>query len=350
MRLIHINKEKKVGKTVLEVHNLKTYFYLDEGILKAVDGASFKVGEKKTLGLIGESGSGKSVTAQSILRIVPRPGKIISGEILLQRKNSESILNITQIDLKSNDIRKLRGKEVSMIFQEPMTSLSPVHTVGNQIMEAIYYHDTRDKKVAREIALDMLDKVGISNPQHRINEYPHHLSGGLRQRVMIAMALVCKPALLIADEPTSALDVTVQAQILDVIKDLQEKMGMSILYITHNLGVVAEIADEVAVMYLGRIVEYGKTINIFKKPQHPYTARLLKAIPKIGGNAKDRLDTIKGTVPVPINRPRECGFYSRCDNAIEGICNKEVPVLNQIEKGHLVRCFLHSNKKEIADE
>ncbi|MBA7635647.1 Oligopeptide transport ATP-binding protein OppD [subsurface metagenome] len=254
------------------------------------------------------------------------------------------------MDPNSEEIRNIRGKEISMIFQEPMTSLSPVHTIGNQIMEAIFYHDTRDKAVAKEITLEMLHRVGIPDPQQRINEYPHQLSGGLRQRAMIAMALSCKPTLLIADEPTTALDVTVQAQILDLMNNLQEQIGMSILYITHDLGVIAEISNEVAVMYLGRVVEYADAVTVFKSPLHPYTVLLLKSIPKIGRKARARLDAIQGTVPIPLNPPRECGFYSRCPGAIEGICNKEVPALTQIGEGHLVRCFLHSKEKEACDE
>ncbi len=332
-------------KTILEVNRLKTYFTLDEGTLKAVDGVDFCVAEGETLGVIGESGCGKSVTAQSILRIVPQPGKIVAGEILLHRKGQTPV-NLTALARNGADIRKIRGKEIAMIFQEPMTSLSPVHTIGFQILEAIYLHKTKDKREAKAIALDMLNKVGISNAAQRFREYPHQLSGGLRQRAMIAMALSCHPSLLIADEPTTALDVTVQAQILDLMKELQTQLNMSMLYITHDLGVIAGIADEIAVMYLGRIVEYGNTTEIFKHPRHPYTERLLKSIPKVGRHARTRLDAIKGNVPVPLDPPRQCGFYSRCLQVIQGTCNKEIPALVEVENGHSVRCFLHSDEKE----
>ena len=334
--------------TILKVENLKTYFYLDEGTLKALDGVNFSVASKGTLGVIGESGCGKSVTAQTIMRIVPNPGKTISGSVQLKRNGSQ--VDLLTYDPFGNDIREIRGKEISMIFQEPMTSLSPVHTIGNQIMEAIFLHKTKDKVEARDLAIEMLTKVGIPNPSQRVDEYPHQLSGGMRQRAMIAMALSCNPSLLIADEPTTALDVTVQAQILELIKDLQNQVGMSVLYITHDLGVIAEIANEVAVMYLGRVVEHTNTIDIFDSPLHPYTVRLLKSIPKVGRKAKVRLDAIKGTVPIPLDPPLECGFYSRCPEALEGKCNTAVPALVEAKPGHLVRCFLHSEEKEESNE
>jgi oligopeptide/dipeptide ABC transporter ATP-binding protein len=231
-----------------------------------------------------------------------------------------------------------------------MTSLSPVHTIGNQIEEAILLHKTRDKQEAHSLAVDMLDKVGIPNPSQRINEYPHQLSGGLRQRAMIAMALSCNPSLLIADEPTTALDVTVQAQILDLMEHLQEQFGMAILYITHDLGVIAEIADEVAVMYLGRVVEHADTREIFRNPLHPYTRLLLKSIPRMGKEAKNRLDAIKGTVPIPLDPPRECGFFSRCPDAMDGKCNADIPALIQANEAHRVRCYLHSDEIEADAE
>ncbi len=331
--------------TLLEVKDLRTYFYLDEGTLKAVDGVDLTIGRGQTLAVIGESGSGKSVTARSILRIVPRPGKIASGEILLHHTD-EQVLDLTALPDSSKKLRAIRGKDISMIFQEPMTSLSPVHTIGNQIVEGILLHKTQDRHEARRIALDMIEKVGISNPAQRIDEYPHQLSGGMRQRAMIAMALACDPALLIADEPTTALDVTVQAQILDLMRRLQREFGMAILYITHDLGVVAEIADEVDVMYLGRVVEAAETKKIFQKPRHPYTIGLLKSIPKLGKKAHTRLDAIEGTVPLPLDMPPQCGFYSRCPRAIKGTCDRSVPVLAEIEPGHKVRCFLYSDQKE----
>lgn len=237
-----------------------------------------------------------------------------------------------------------------MIFQEPMTSLSPVHTIGNQIMEAILLHKTKDREEAKEIALEMLGKVGISNPTQRIDEYPHQLSGGMRQRAMIGMALSCNPALLIADEPTTALDVTVQAQILDLMENLQEQFGMSIMYITHDLGVIAEIADSVNVMYLGKVVERGTAIELFKNPLHPYTRLLLKSIPKVGRKSRVRLEAISGTVPIPLNPPARCGFFSRCPEAMPGKCDKLVPALVEVQEEHGVRCFLHSDKTEDTNE
>jgi len=326
---------------VLKVNNLKTYFYLDEGILKAVDDVSFKVKKKKTLGIIGESGCGKSVTAQSVLRIVPHPGKVVEGEILLYQNHKKAI-DLAKLDPYGKRIRSIRGKEITMIFQEPMTSLSPVHTIGDQIMEAVLLHVTKDKNEARELAIEMLYKVGIPNPRQRIDEYPHQLSGGLRQRAMIAMALSCNPSLLIADEPTTALDVTIQAQILELMKNLQSQFGMAIMYITHNLGVIAEISDEVAVMYLGKVVEYAKVSEIFHNPLHPYTIQLLKSIPRVGRKARTRLEAIKGQVPLPLNLPPECSFYPRCPEAKKGLCDRNIPPLIEVKRGHLVRCFLYA--------
>ena len=333
-----------MGKPILSVEHLRTYFELDEGTLKAVDNVSFAVQKGSTLGIIGESGSGKSVTAQSIMRIVPDPGRIESGIIDLYRE--EHTTDLALFKKNGDQIRSIRGKEIAMIFQEPMTSLSPVHTIGNQIMEAILLHKTRHKKEARELTVEMIGKVGIPNPGQRIDEYPHQLSGGLRQRAMIAMALSCSPALLIADEPTTALDVTIQAQILELMKQLQEQYQMGILYITHNLGVIAEIAEQVAVMYLGKIVEMSDCITIFKNPLMPYTQNLMESIPKVGKRAKQRLKAIKGTVPIPLELPPQCGFYERCGKAINGLCNKAVPALVEVESGHQVRCFLHSQEED----
>ncbi|MBE0698100.1 MAG: ABC transporter ATP-binding protein, partial [Anaerolineaceae bacterium] len=271
---------------LLEVKDLKTYFNVNEGVLKAVDGVSFVVNQEETLGLIGESGCGKSVTAHSILRIVPSPGKLVGGQIRLYHDNQ--VTNLAELNPSGKSIRNIRGKDISMIFQEPMTSLSPVHTIGNQIREAIFLHRTEDRKEAQEIALDMLNRVGIANPTQRINEYPHQLSGGMRQRAMIAMALSCQPKLLIADEPTTALDVTVQAQILELIQELQEQFHMAVLYITHDLGVIADVCHRVAVMYLGKVVEFGTIRDIFYNPLHPYTVRLLKSRPSMSKHTGQR--------------------------------------------------------------
>jgi oligopeptide/dipeptide ABC transporter ATP-binding protein len=330
---------------VLEVSDLRTHFSLEEGTLKAVDGVTFSVGRKQTLGIIGESGCGKSVTAQSILRIVPTPGKIVGGRIVLNLDNQNAV-DLVDIDPFGRSVRSIRGKEISMIFQEPMTSLSPVHTIGSQIEEAILLHKTQDKAEARALAIEMLDRVGMPNPAERIDAYPHQLSGGLRQRAMIAMALSCNPKLLIADEPTTALDVTVQAQILELMAHLQEEFGMAILYITHDLGVIAEIADEVAVMYLGRVVEQAPTKELFRDPRHPYTRLLLKSIPRMGKLAKARLEVIEGTVPIPLDPPRMCGFFSRCPDAMAGKCDGNIPALVEVAPGHKVRCYLHSDEVE----
>jgi peptide/nickel transport system ATP-binding protein len=325
-------------RPLLEVMDLQTHFHVDEGVLKAVDGVDFYVNREETLGLIGESGCGKSVTALSILRLVASPGRLKGGEIWLDLDGE--FINLAQLHPSSREIRDIRGREISMVFQEPMTSLSPVHTIGNQIREAILLHRTNDKGEAQDIALDMLDRVGIANPVQRINAYPHQLSGGMRQRAMIAMALACHPKLLIADEPTTALDVTVQAQILDLIKELQEQFRMAVLYITHDLGVIAEMCHRVAVMYLGRIVEYGSARDIFYRPLHPYTVRLLKSRPKLIKGVRERLQSIKGNVPVPLDPPPQCGFYDRCSEAIGGHCNTAVPELAEREDGHWVRCFI----------
>jgi len=324
-------------RPLLEVKGLKTHFHVDEGVLKAVDGVDFSINREETLGLIGESGCGKSVTAMSILRLVASPGRLKGGEILLHL-NGESI-DLAQLRPSSREIRNIRGKEISMVFQEPMTSLSPVHSIGNQIREAILLHRTNDQQEAHEIALNMLDRVGIANPAQRIEAFPHQLSGGMRQRAMIAMALSCHPKLLIADEPTTALDVTVQAQILDLIKELQAQFRMAVLYITHDLGVIAEMCHRVAVMYLGRIVEYGSVRDIFYRPLHPYTVRLLRSRPKLIKGVRERLQSIQGNVPVPLDPPPQCGFYERCPEAIEGRCNTAIPALIEQEDSHWVRCF-----------
>ena len=329
------------GDVLIEIKGLETYFHLDEGVLKAVDSIDLTIHRGETLGLVGESGCGKSVAARSVMRIVPAPGKS-TGEITFVASSDEGAPN--KVDLltlapSGAEMRAIRGRDLTMIFQEPMTSFSPLHTIGNQIEEAILLHRTQDPKEAHEIALDMITKVGISNPSQRIGEYPHQLSGGMRQRAMIAMALSCNPSLLIADEPTTALDVTVQAQVIDLMLGLREEYGMAMLYITHDLGVIAEIADRIAVMYLGKIIETGTALDIFYNPSHPYTQALLESVPVMGRKSSKRLAAIEGTVPVPINLPDRCGFAPRCRHYVEGICDAATPELTEAGEGHLVRCY-----------
>lgn len=324
----------------LTLKDVETHFFLREGILKALNGVSFSIPHNRTVGVIGESGCGKSVTTQSILRIVPPPGRTVNGEIMFQTREGDAI-NLLDLDPDGAGIRAIRGRQISMIFQEPMASLSPVHTIGNQVSEMILLHRTRNRREAREIALDMLQKVGISNAPHRLDEYPHQLSGGMRQRVMIAMALSCNPSLLIADEPTTALDVTVQAQILDLMQQMQAELGMSMLYITHDLAVISDVADEVVVMYLGMVVEQTDVRTTFIDPLHPYTRQLLKSIPRIGRKARQRLDAIEGSVPIPLNLAAQCPFFERCPEAMPGTCDTAVPPLYEPQPGHRVRCFLY---------
>jgi peptide/nickel transport system ATP-binding protein len=325
---------------LLSVRNLHTSFFQDEGTTKAVDGASFDVGEGRTLGIVGESGCGKSVTAQSILRIVEPPGRIVEGEILLAREDG------TQTDLvglppNGREIRSIRGGEIGLVFQEPMTSFSPVHTVGAQIIEAVTLHESVSPKEARLRGIEALRRVGIPKPERRIDEYSFELSGGLRQRAMIAVALSCDPRLLIADEPTTALDVTTQAQILDLLRSIQQERRMAIMLITHNLGVVAEMADDVVVMYLGRVVEQGKVDDIFHDPKHPYTKALLQSIPSIESAPRVRLPTITGSIPHPFNRPAGCPFHPRCASFMAGRCDTSPPALQSLGEGRKVSCFLY---------
>ncbi|MXY94967.1 MAG: ABC transporter ATP-binding protein [Caldilineaceae bacterium SB0670_bin_27] len=323
---------------VLELRDLHTYFPLEEGLLKAVNGVSLTIHKNRTLGVVGESGCGKSVTAQSILRIVPEFAQM-TGEILLHQNGH--ITDLAALAPSGKEIRDIRGRDISMIFQEPMTAFSPVHTVGDQIMEAILVHEDTAREEARSRAVELLSLVGIPMPDERVDAYPHQLSGGMRQRAMIAMALALKPKLLIADEPTTALDVTIQAQILRLMKTLQAEMGMSIMFITHDLGVIANMADEVAVMYLGRVVEFGSVRQIFRSPQHPYTQALLRSIPRTGHRARVRLDTIEGIVPVPLDPPDICPFSDRCTQFIPGRCDEKVPDFLETESGHSVRCILY---------
>jgi peptide/nickel transport system ATP-binding protein len=337
---------------LLSVRNLKTYFFAEEGVVKAVDGVSFDLQRGQTLGIVGESGCGKSITARSILRIVERPGRIVEGEILFHRTRHDAgssagtpateAIDLVTFESGHPTLRDIRGGEIAMIFQEPMTSFSPVHTVGNQITEAIRMHQGVSQSVARQRAIEVLRRVGMSQPQQRVDEYPHQLSGGMRQRAMIAMALSCDPDLLIADEPTTALDVTTQAQILDLMRGLQRDSGSAIIIITHDLGVVAEMCDEVAVMYLGRVVEQAPVDAIFHEPKHPYTQSLLRSIPKISGEPGERLESIKGSIPHPFRRPNGCTFGPRCPSFMPGVCDAAIPELLPVGTDHTAACFLYS--------
>jgi len=315
---------------LIQVRNLQTSFFTPEGEVRAIDGVSFEIEEGQTLGLVGESGCGKSVTSLSIMRLIQSPpGKIVGGEILYRGRDL--------LALNNEEMRKIRGNEISMIFQEPMTSLNPVFTVGNQIGEAIRLHQGLGKRQSREKTIEMLRLVKIADLESRVDAYPHQLSGGMRQRVMIAMALSCNPNLLIADEPTTALDVTIQAQILELMKELQQKIGMALLLITHDLGVVAEQADEVAIMYAGKIVERASTSAIFARPFHPYTVGLLNSLPGTGDKKKKRLDAIPGMVPSPLHLPSGCRFRDRCPKAA-GLCAEAEPLLVENERSHFVAC------------
>lgn len=320
---------------LLEVKNLKTQFKVKKGIVNAVDNISFSLDKGEILAIVGESGSGKSVTSLSLMGLVQKPGEVVAGEILFK---GEDLRKKTDKEMQA-----IRGNEISMIFQEPMTSLNPVYKIKDQLLESIMTHMDLSKKEALDRAIKMLDLVGIPSPEKRINDYPHQMSGGMRQRVMIAMALSCHPELLIADEPTTALDVTIQAQILDLLYSLREKLNMAVLLITHDLGVVAEAADRVIVMYCGKIVEQAKVEDIFKNPKHPYTVGLLESIPKIDED-RERLYMIKGMVPDPLNMPSGCAFSDRCEKCMDK-CRKNVPALTKID-GSEVRCFLYSDEVE----
>jgi oligopeptide/dipeptide ABC transporter ATP-binding protein len=323
---------------LLDVRNLKTYFYTEDGVVRAVDGVTFSIDPERTLGVVGESGCGKSVTARAIMRLIQSPGKIEAGEIFLNHDGKT--IDLTKLTPMGKKMRSIRGNKIAMIFQEPMTSLNPVYTIGNQITETITLHQGLRKREARKRAIEMLTAVGISSPEQRVDEYPHQLSGGMRQRAMIAMALSCHPSLLIADEPTTALDVTIQAQVLDLMNDLRKKFGASILFITHDLGVIAKMADHVVVMYLGKIVESAPVRDIFKDPKHPYTHGLMDSIPSLKMSRKKRLVPIKGIVPDPLEAPQGCGFEPRCPSAMER-CKAHIPLLKEVTPNHLVACWLY---------
>lgn len=319
-----------MSEQILEVKRLKTYFYTEEGVVPAVDGLDFTLREGETLAIVGESGCGKSVTSLSILGLIKMPpGRILDGEILYQGRDLRKVTE--------KEMRQIRGNEISMIFQEPMTSLNPVFTVGHQIMESLKYHQHCSKQEARQKAIEMLKLVGIPDPEKNVDNYPHQISGGMRQRVMIAMALACNPKILIADEPTTALDVTIQAQILRLLRSLQEQMNTAIILITHDLGIVAQTAENVMVMYGGQAVEYSDARSIFRNPLHPYTIGLLKSIPKLNED-QDSLYNIPGSIPSPKEFPKGCRFSPRCEDCME-ICREKMPELTATEDGRLVRCW-----------
>jgi len=341
------------GDVLVEIKDLHTYFHLAEGTVRAVDGVDLAIHRGETLGIVGESGCGKSITAMSLMQLVPPPGKIEGGEILYYRTTRSDgsgeavdVVKINDLEPNSREMRRIRGAQISMVFQEPMTAMSPVRTVGVQITEAIELHQGVSKSEARDTAIELLRRVRLPNPERTIDDYPFQLSGGMRQRCVIAMALSCSPSLLIADEPTTALDVTTEAQILDLMRDLQREFGMAIMYITHNLGVIAEMAKEVAVMYLGKVVEKTDVQSIFFNPLHPYTRALLRSIPMLDdavtrGGARRRLATIEGMVPDPYAILKGCTFHPRCPDAIDGVCNQVVPEDIEVEPGHTVRCHLY---------
>lgn len=329
------------GIVVLEARSLRAELPTEHGTLRAVDDVSFTLRAGQTLGLVGESGSGKSLTSKMLLRLNPKSFRE-SGEALLAGEDDD--IDLVSLRRDGALIRSIRGRRIAMIFQEPMTAFSPLYTIGNQIIEAILLHRTDDRREARRICLEMLTKVGIADAGRRIDQYPHEFSGGMRQRAMIAMALSCEPEILIADEPTTALDVTIQAQVLELMRDLQAEFGMALLFITHDLGIVAEMCDEVAVMYLGRIVEQAPVRDIFHRPQHPYTRGLLDSIPKLGRGRTERLRSIAGTVPQAVDMPPMCGFFDRCPQRIEGVCDSAVPRQFDIGPAHTVRCVLADQK------
>ena len=347
------NTEADAGKPtsrepLLRVEDLKAYFFMDEGTVRAVDGVSFDVFPGKVVGIVGESGCGKSVTMKAILQILEPSAKIVSGRVTLRRRvnsqdpdSPEELIELTLLRPNSRLMRKIRGAEIALIPQEPMAAFSPVHTVGNQIIETILLHQDVSKQQARQIAIDVFRSVGISIPEQRIDSYSWELSGGLRQRAIIAMALSCNPRLLIADEPTTAIDVTTQAQILTLLRKLQEERQTSIIFITHDLGVIAQMADEVVVMYLGMVMEMGPVHTIYKNARHPYTQALLRSIPSVQSTPRVKLPTITGSITHPFNRPTGCPFHPRCAHFMRGVCDASQPSLLRLAENHFVRCFLY---------
>jgi peptide/nickel transport system ATP-binding protein len=346
--------------TLVEIKDLRTYFYLAEGVVHAVEGVDLTIKRGGTLAVVGESGCGKSITSLSLLQLVPSPGKIVGGEMLFYKPVKQNgstgmvdVVDIAALDPNGREIRDIRGNHISMVFQEPMTAMIPIRTVGQQIMESIMLHQQVSKQAARKQAIDMLARVKMSRPERVVDDYPFQLSGGMRQRAVIAMALSCRPSLLIADEPTTALDVTTEAQILDLMRNLQNDLGMAIMYITHNLGVVAEMAQEVVVMYMGKVVEQTDVKTIFLNPLHPYTSGLLASIPQLNEtltqpNRSRRLQTIKGMVPDPYARLKGCPFAPRCPRVIPDLCDQVEPKNVLAEPGHFVRCHLYTEATHAA--
>ncbi|MEO5886264.1 MAG: ABC transporter ATP-binding protein [Anaerolineales bacterium] len=341
------------NNVLLEIKDLRVSFPLDEGTVRAVEGVNLTIRRGEVLGVVGESGCGKSITAHSVLRIIPTPGRIDAGQILFHRSGKSNatgneVVDLARLNPTGSAIRNIRGKDIAMIFQEPMSSFSPVHTIGSHIIEAILLHQNVSKAKAREMTIELLRLVGISGAEQRVDNYPHQFSGGMRQRAMIAMALSCNPSLLIADEPTTALDVTIQAQILELMRGLQKQLGMAIMFITHNLGVIAQIADTVAIMYLGQVVEYGPVREILRNPKHPYTVDLLRAVPRLGKTAGQRLVAIEGSIPSPFQRPSGCPFHPRCSRMMPGRCEVHMPAVTQLDELHSVRCLLYEPEKSNA--
>jgi peptide/nickel transport system ATP-binding protein len=334
---IRITEAQPMSDVLLEIKNLSTHFETRAGTIKAVDGLDLVLRRNHTMCVVGESGSGKSMTASSILQILRKPGRIVSGEMIYHFADGRTV-DIAKLDPNSKQMRAIRGKSISMIFQEPMTSMSPVHTIGSQISEMILVHDEGTKAEAKARTLELLGKVGIPNPGARYSSYPFQLSGGMRQRAMIAMALACKPELLIADEPTTALDVTTQANVLKLMREIQKETGISIMLITHDLGVVAEVADDVTVMYLGRTMEQANVFDLFNAPEHPYTRALLNSVPRLDLKRGERLAQIRGMVPNPFGRPKGCPFVTRCPERRLGLCDQQEPELYDLD-GRTSRCF-----------
>ena len=331
---------------ILDVTDLRVRFDLDEGTVRAVNGVDFRVWPGKSIGIVGESGCGKTISAYSVLRILPRTATIASGRILLRRADG-SVVDLTSLGANSREMRSIRGADVAMIFQEPMTAFSPVHTVCNQISEAIRLHQAIDKRGARDRVVELLGLVGIPDAEGRVDDYPFQLSGGMRQRAMIAMALACNPRVLIADEPTTALDVTIQAQVLRLIKGMQQDLGLSLILITHDLGVIAHMVDHVHVMYLGRVVEESPVESLFDDPLHPYTRALLKSIPRL--SAARAIAPIEGSVPDPYTLPSGCAFHPRCPERVGAICSRSVPASTEVAPGRRVSCFRYSDKEAEDD-